>query len=102
MSIPIQALRPASPLTNIQPLSPATKGGTGAADFGKMLTSMVDDVGKLQDQAATEVANLAAGKVDNVHQTMLALGKSELAFDYMMEIRNRLVDSYREVMRMPI
>ena len=97
---PISALSPAGSLTSIQPLNPATKAAT--TDFGKIVSNLVQETSQLQDQAASEVAKLAAGKTDNVHQVMLAMGKSEVQFNYMMEVRNRLVDAYKEVMRMSV
>jgi len=96
---PIQPLQPAQAVTQIQPLKPAA---AGAGDFGQVVGNLLQDVNQSQNQAADAVAQLAAGKTDNVHQVMIALGKAEVSFNYMLEVRNRLLDAYKQVMQMPI
>ncbi len=95
----IRPLEPASPLRSVDPLKRAEKKNDG---FAKLVGGFVKDVNTLQDNAADQVAKLAAGKVDNIHQVMIAIGKAEISFDYMMEIRNKLIEAYREIMRMPV
>ena len=96
---PIQPLQPAQSVAGIEPLKPAA---SGAGDFGQLVGRMLQDVNQSQNQAADAVAQLAAGKTDNVHQVMIALGKAEVSFNYMLEVRNRLLDAYKQVMQMPI
>jgi flagellar hook-basal body complex protein FliE len=96
---PVQALQPAQSVHSVQPLRPA---GKSEGAFEKLLGDVSKDLGRLQDNAADEVAKLAEGKTDNVHQVMIALGKSEVAFNYMLEVRNRVLESYKEIMRMPL
>ena len=96
----IQGLTPASPLAGVSPLAHGIKpAGEG---FEKVFTGLLDEMKASEGQAAAEVAKLAAGKTDSVHQAMLALGKSEVQFNYMMEIRNRLVEAYKEINRMSV
>ncbi len=96
---PIQPLQPAQAVTQLQPVKPAA---SGAGDFGQLVGNLLQDVNQSQNQASDAVAQLAAGKTDNVHQVMVALGKAEISFNYMLEIRNRLLDAYKQVMQMPI
>ena len=95
----IRPIEPAQPLTSIEPLKPSEKSAGG---FGKLVTNFTKEVSEIQEQAADQVARLAEGKVDNIHQVMIALGKAEITFSYMMAIRNKLVEAYKEVMRMPV
>ncbi|MEK6730065.1 MAG: flagellar hook-basal body complex protein FliE, partial [Planctomycetota bacterium] len=44
--------------------------------------------------------NFATGKVENVHEVMIAMSKAEISFKFMMEARNKLIETYKEVMRM--
>ena len=100
MSImPIDRIQPPRPIAGPQAAQPAQKT---IGDFQQMIAGAAQDVDALQSQAGAEVANLAAGKTDNVHQVMLALGKSELSFNYMLEVRNRVIDAYKEIMRMSV
>ncbi len=96
---PIQPLQPAQSLASIEPLKPAA---SGAGDFGQFVGNLLQDVNQSQNQANDAVAQLATGKTDNVHQVMIALGKAEISFNYMLEVRNRLLDAYKQVMQMPI
>jgi len=96
---PIEPLQPAQALSQIQPLKPAA---SGAGDFGQLVSNVLQDVNQSQNQAADAVAQLAAGQTDNVHQVMIALGKAEVSFNYMLEVRNRLLDAYKQVMQMQI
>jgi len=70
--------------------------------FGDTLAKAVSDVDGLQKDAQQSVQDFAAGKVDNVHDVMIAMEKAELSFKFMMTARNKLVDAYREVMRMQV
>jgi flagellar hook-basal body complex protein FliE len=95
----IQPLQPAQSLARIEPLKPAT---SGASDFGQLVSNLLQDVNESQNQASDAIAQLASGKTDNVHQVMIALGKAEVSFNYMLEIRNRLLDAYKQLMQMQI
>lgn len=95
----IQPLQPAQGLTQVQPLKPAAPQ---AGEFQSLVGNMVNDFNQVQNQAADEIAKLAAGKTDNVQQVMIALGKADISFNYMLEVRNRLLDAYKQVMQMPM
>ena len=81
----------------------ATEATPGAGEtFGDLIGHYTQDVNGLPQQADQAVADLAAGKIDNVHQVVMALGKAEISFKLMMEMRNKMLDAYHEVMRMPV
>ena len=96
---PVSSIQAARPLTSVQPLGGAGKNANGFID---LTSNVARDVNESQVKANDRVAQLAAGKTDNVHQVMLSLGKAELSFNYMLEIRSRLLEAYKEVMRMPL
>lgn len=96
---PIQGFAPATSVAGVPSLPARTEAAGG---FEKVISGLMDEVKAAESQASTEVAKLAAGKTDNIHQVMLALGKSEVQFNYMMEVRNRLVEAYKEVNRMSV
>ena len=52
--------------------------------------------------AETEKAKVLTGETSNVHQAMIAVQESSVAFSLMVEVRNKLVDSYQELMRMQV
>lgn len=65
---------------------------------GKLIKE-VDHKGKV---AAAETNKMLLGETDNVHQSMIAMQESGLAFNLMVEVRNKLVQSYQELMKMPV
>ena len=70
--------------------------------FEKTLKKFITDVNSLQNQAAESTVNLANGEVEDVHDVMIAVEKANIAMELMLEIRNKIVEAYQEVMRMPV
>lgn len=68
--------------------------------FKQTLNGFINEVNDLQTKANASIENLATGKVENVHEVMIAMAKAEVSFKFMMETRNKLVETYKEVMRM--
>ena len=75
---------------------------SGGASFMDHLTSGIKQVDGMQKDADQMATNLASGKEQNIHETMLAATQAELSFNLMVQIRNRVLEAYQEVMRMPV
>ncbi len=73
-----------------------------AANFKETVSNYVNEVNSLQLKAGESIENFATGKVENVHEVMIAMSKAEVSFKFMMETRNKLVDAYKEIMRMQV
>lgn len=71
------------------------------ADFSQKLKDAVARVDELQLQTDTESQKLANGE-GNLHETMLALEKADVAMKVALKVRNKILDAYNEVMRMPV
>ncbi|MBM4055525.1 MAG: flagellar hook-basal body complex protein FliE [Planctomycetes bacterium] len=69
------------------------------ASFQDVLSGFLDEITELQTKTNDSIENLSAGKVENIHEVMVAMSKAEASFKYMMEARNKLVKTYTEVMR---
>jgi flagellar hook-basal body complex protein FliE len=67
-----------------------------------MVKGLVQQTDQQQQVAELGVEQLVTGETDSIHDVVLATSKADLAFRLMMEIRNRLIASYQEVMRMQI
>jgi len=78
-----------------------TTGGQ-AASFSKVLENAVGEVNAKMTAADVEKGKLLSGETGNVHQAMIAVQESSVAFSLMVEVRNKLVDSYQELMRMQV
>jgi len=82
-----------------KPAAPAA-GGIGAS-FGESLMSLVENVESTGAEANTAVSNML-DKTGDVHEAMIALHKAETSLQLTVQIRNKLVTAYQEIMRMPI
>ncbi|MGQ3685454.1 MAG: flagellar hook-basal body complex protein FliE [Candidatus Loosdrechtia sp.] len=74
----------------------------GEAGFKETISKYVNEVNDLQLKAGESIENFAAGKVENLHEVMIAMSKAEVSFKFMMETRNKLVDAYNEIMKMQV
>lgn len=68
--------------------------------FADTLKDAIGQVNRLQSEADSSIEKLVTGEQPDVHGTMIALEKADLSFRMMMEVRNKLLDAYQEVMRM--
>jgi len=75
---------------------------TNAPDFGSVLRHSLTEVNKLQGQADAAVEALVTGKGISLHDTMIALEKADLSFRLMMQVRNKIVQAYREIVNMQV
>ena len=70
--------------------------------FGDTLKGLVGDVDNLQKTAEESTRRMLTGQIEDVHQVMVAMEEAQTSFQLMMEIRNKIVDAYKEVMRMQV
>ncbi len=75
---------------------------TGGTSFADLLKQAVGDVNQMQLQAEQAGADLAAGKVTDIHQVMIMTEKADLALQLAIQVRNKVIDAYQEIMRMPV
>ena len=71
-----------------------------SSDFSTLLANSLNDVNKLQQDANVQVQKLTTGENKDLHETMLAVEKAEIAFKAMNQIRMKVIDAYKEIMRM--
>lgn len=83
-------------------------GGTGvstpgdAKSFGEFLSDSIGKVNNLQNEANVAMEKLASGESQNLHETLLAVEKADIAFRTMNQVRTKVIDAYREIMKMQI
>ncbi|WP_127716590.1 flagellar hook-basal body complex protein FliE [Halobacteriovorax sp. HLS] len=78
------------------------KGPHSKETFGEMLASSVSQVNGLQQEANVAIQKLVTGESKNLHETMLAVEKADIAFKTMNQIRTKVIDAYKEIMRMQV
>jgi flagellar hook-basal body complex protein FliE len=84
---------------------PGATGETTAAQpggFGSVFENLVSAVDGKQKEAQAVTRDVLLGNTDNLHQSMIAMQEAGVAFQLMVEVRNKVVESYQELMRMPV
>ena len=76
-------------------------GVAGDSEFMKTLRSAMDEVEQLQSEADGKVAQLLTGNGQDVHSAMIAVEKAGLAFQMMVQVRNKIVQAYQQVSGIP-
>ncbi len=79
---------------------PGNKGDK--TNFGATLKNALSEVDRLRKDADKHVTELASGKEKDIHQTMIALEKASVSFKLVMQIRNKIIDAYKQIERMPV
>jgi flagellar hook-basal body complex protein FliE len=82
--------------------TPATSGIGQTNQFFDMVTQGLEQVNKKILTTETDLQQLATGDVQSLHQVMMRMEESQLSFQLMMQVRNRLLEAYQSVMTMQI
>jgi len=77
-----------------------SKPGTDDGVFRNMIESSVGKVEELRKTADQTVAGFLGGEQEDTHTVVMATQRAELAFDLFLQVRNKVVQAYQEVMRM--
>lgn len=78
------------------------KGSRGAPDFAEILKEAFDKVNQVQKNAERMASDFALGKISNIHEVIIEAEKATIALRLTTEVRNRIVEAYREIMRMQL
>jgi flagellar hook-basal body complex protein FliE len=70
--------------------------------FGQLLDGLVSTVSSKQATSAQLTREVLLGESDQLHQSVIAMQEAGVAFSLMVEVRNKLVESYQELMRMQV
>lgn len=74
----------------------------GSKSFGNMLTDMIRDAGRLQNEADRSITQVQMGTKGSVHEAIIALEKADISFRTMLQVRNKLLEAYQEIMRIQV
>lgn len=91
-------------LRSVPSLAPRAQAGAaaGTGGFGEIFSQGLAQVNETLLTSQTDLQRLATGDVENLHQVMIKLEESRLSFQLMMQVRNRLLEAYQDVMKMQI
>lgn len=74
--------------------------GENAKTFGDMLSSALGEVNTLQKVAEQKNIDLAAGRLEDISEVMIAAEKASISLQLTNQVRNKVVEAYQEIMRM--
>ncbi|MBY0370594.1 flagellar hook-basal body complex protein FliE [bacterium] len=80
---------------------PTEKAG-GGDSFMSYLNNSMSEVNQLLNEADVKATELATGKTENLHESMIAAEKAEVSFKLMSQFRAKAIEAYNEIMRMQV
>jgi|SRR5882724_5688732 len=101
-SIPLQDLQKLNPDISAQAVGAAQNGAATGGSFQNVLGNFIGEVNAQQSAAGDAITGLMSGKNVSLHQAMISMQEASLSFQMMVEVRNKLLDSYQELMRMQV
>ncbi len=80
----------------------ASASGTAGTSFADTLKNAIGEVNQAQQVSDQKIQELATGRTDDVASVMIATEKADIALRTMMQVRNKIIDAYQEIMRMQV
>ncbi len=104
MSDPLGLINTSNISRPMQPVRPIAQdaGDQNGPNFKDVLMKNLEQVNQLQQEAQHAVEDLASGKRDDVASVMMAKQKADLAFQMLLQVRNKMVAAYEEVKQMRV
>ena len=72
------------------------------SSFADALKDSISKVGEIEKEADKEAEKLARMETQDIHSTMIAIEKADITFQLMMQVRNKILTAYEEIMRMQV
>ena len=91
-----------SKLQDVPNLEPNHDLNPPSKSFGNMLKEAVDEVNAYQKTNEQVMADMATGQIKDIHQAAIAIGKAENSMKLMLEVRNKAISAYKELIRTQI
>ncbi len=94
---------PVSPIVPPAPVSPGSASGPATPGaFQQIFSNALQSVESAGQAASASVQNFLSGEGEELHSTILATQRAELSFDLFLQMRNKVVSAYQEIMRMQV
>lgn len=100
----LNALLSSLPATspNRLPVGEADSLGGESGDFGSLVKGAIESINDTQKSAEQEISKAVTGETQDLHKTIIALQTADLKFQLGIQVRNKLLGAYEEVMRMQV
>lgn len=93
---------PISQIAEISPTQNFAQTPTPTAGFASLFANEISAVNNGLLQTDADKKNLAMGRVSSLHEVMMRMEEAKLSFQLLVQVRNKLLESYQEVMRMQV
>jgi flagellar hook-basal body complex protein FliE len=88
-----------SPLSLDNSVSNTSNTQSGTSDFFKILKETIGEINKDQQNADNALGGIATGQVKDLHQAAIAIDKAEISMKVMLEVRNKALNAYKEILK---
>ncbi|AST58988.1 flagellar hook-basal body complex protein FliE [Thermoanaerobacterium thermosaccharolyticum] len=93
-----------NPISQINSMGSISASSTtnNSTSFGDILKTAITDVNNLQLKSHQDDQMLVTGDINNIHNVMIDAAKADIALELTIQIKNKILDAYQEIMRMPV
>lgn len=99
----ISGLNPSTLLSQLPAATTSVASGTSSStSFGSVVKDAVQSLDKSQKGAEQEMARAVTGESPDLHRTIIALQTADLGFQFALQVRNKVIGAYEEIMRMQV
>ncbi len=103
MSSPIAPIQSPAAIPNLSTsVLPVAAGGGDGPSFGSMLMDAMSNVEQYRENSQQAIDKFLSGEGGEIHEIALATQQSELAFDMFLQVRNKMITAYQQVMQMQL
>ena len=89
-------------VAGLQEIAKQQSNGAQSSSFTALLQESISKVNEVQHSANKAIESLVTGQATNVHEAMIAVEEANLSFNMMLQVRNKLLAAYEEIMRMQL
>ncbi len=88
--------------STVQAVDKKSEANQAEDTFGKMISGLVGDVQQQQQAADQAIQQVNGGNAENLHDAMIAMEQADISIRFMVQVRNKAMDAYQEIMRMQV
>lgn len=99
---PVNGVHSLTPVAGTSAVPRITRSASADSSFAEIVSQMVGDTNSKYAEADESLSKLVTGEADNLHEVVIDAAQADLSFRLLVEIRNKLLDAYQEIMRMQV
>lgn len=88
--------------SNVSVPNPGTSSSTGSKSFADTLKEAVNNVNTMQKESDVKMQEIATGKNHNIPEVMIAAEKADISLKLMVQVRNKIIEAYQDIMKMQV